>query len=194
MCAGYVNKGDIPVDCLEPICVDLQLLVSSASCTHTSIMSRNICITAVDGHTGHLIAELLVTDENFKKGFDSVTGLALHPTIARCKELEKLGVKIVPHKPGKLREMVETLKSTGADTMCLIPPAHKDKYDITVELIEAAKKANVSNVCFISSAGADMAERNKQPRLREFIDLECLVMASKGDPETATGHSPVVIR
>lgn len=157
-------------------------------------MPRNICITAVDGHTGHLITELLITDENFKKGWDSLTGLSMHPTTARCKELDKQGVKIIPHKPGRLREMVETLKQTGADTLCLIPPAHKDKFNITVELIEAAKKANVPNVCFISSAGADLAEKDKQPRLREFVDLECLIMAAKGDPETATGHSPVIIR
>src|SRR5437762_12023054 len=157
-------------------------------------MSRNICITAVEGHTGHLIAELLLTDENFRKQFDSLAGLSLHPSTSSCKELEKLGAKIIPHKPGRVREMVKTLQRTGADTMCLIPPAHVEKFDITAELIEAAKKANIPNVCFISSAGADLAERDKQPRLREFIDLECLFMSSKGDLSTATGHSPVIIR
>lgn len=58
--------------------------------------------------------------------------------------------------------------------MYLNPPADKDKLDITVELIEAAKKADISNVCFLSSAGCDLAERDKQPRLREFIDLEAM--------------------
>jgi nucleoside-diphosphate-sugar epimerase len=157
-------------------------------------MSRNICVTAVDGHTGHLIAELLLTDENFKKGIGSVTGLTLHPRANHCKELEKLGVKIVTHHPGKLKEMVSTLEQTGADTMCLIPPAHKDKYDITLELIEATKAANVPNVCFISSAGADLAERDRQPKLRQFIDLESAFLSAKGDASTSTGHSPVVIR
>ncbi|PGH19192.1 hypothetical protein AJ80_04163 [Polytolypa hystricis UAMH7299] len=156
-------------------------------------MSRNICITSVDGHTGHLIAELLVTNETFSKGYDSVCALALHPTTARSKSLEKKGVKIIPYKPGKLRDVVETLKQTGADTMCLIPPAHKDKVDITEELIEAAKKANVQNICLLSSAGADMAERDKQPRLREFVDLETKVM-TKEDPSTTAEHSPVIIR
>jgi nucleoside-diphosphate-sugar epimerase len=42
--------------------------------------------------------------------------------------------------------------------ICLISPAHKDKFDITLELIEAAKKANVPNVCFLSSAGCDLAD------------------------------------
>ncbi|KAL2807776.1 NAD(P)-binding protein [Aspergillus granulosus] len=157
-------------------------------------MSRQLCITAVDGHTGFLIAELILTDQNFKKAIGSVTGLSLSPNADSCKELEGLGAKIVPHKPGRLRDMVSTLKSVGADTMCLIPPAHKDKFDVTVELIEAAKKANIANVCFLSSAGCDLAERDKQPRLREFIDLEALFMASKGDPLTSTGHSPVVVR
>ncbi|PGH13134.1 hypothetical protein AJ79_03841 [Helicocarpus griseus UAMH5409] len=157
-------------------------------------MSRKICVTAVDGHTGHLITELLLTDDHFKKQFDSVCGISLHPDAERCKELEKLGAKIVPHMPGKVKEMANTLKETGADVVCLIPPAHKNKYKITHELIEATKQANVPNACFVSSAGADLAEKDKQPRLREFIELESLFMSSKGDPSTSTGHSPVVVR
>lgn len=155
---------------------------------------RNVCITAVDGQTGFLVAELLLTDPTFSKKVDSVTGLSLHPNSPKCKELTKLGAKIVPHKPGKEREMVKSLKETGADTICLIPPAHKDKFDITMELVEATKKANVPNICFLSSAGCDLADSQKQPRLREFIELESLVMAAKGLSDTAAGHSPVVIR
>lgn len=157
-------------------------------------MHRNVCITAVEGQTGSLIADLLVNNAGFSKKVDSVVGLSLHPNSPKCKELAKMGVKIVPHKPDKMRDMVSTLKGTGCDTVCLIPPAHQDKFDITVEVIEAAKKANVQNVCFISSVGCDLAERDKQPRLREFIDLEMLVLASKGDTSTSTGHSPCVIR
>jgi hypothetical protein len=104
------------------------------------------------------------------------------------------GANIVAHKPGREREMVKTLKEAGCDTVCLIPPAHKEKFDITVELINAANKADVPNILFISSVGCDVAERDKQPHLREFIDLECLVMASKGDGSTSTGHSPCIIR
>lgn len=157
-------------------------------------MSRKVCITAVDGQTGFLIAELLLTSPDFSNKVDAVVGLTLHPQSPKCKELEKLGATIIPHKPGKEREMTKTLKDSGADTVCLIPPTHKDKYDITVELVSAAKKAGVPNVCLLSSAGADMATAEKQPRLREFIDIEQLVMSAKGDPNTETGHSPVVIR
>lgn len=155
---------------------------------------RNVCITAVDGQTGYLIGELLLTDPAFSKKIDSLVGLSIHPTSPKCKELGKLGAKIVTHKPGKAKEMVKTLKETGCDTLCLIPPAHKDKYDIAQELIEAAKKANVPNVCFLSSAGCDLADPQKQPRLREFIELEARVLVAKGLPETALGSSPVVIR
>lgn len=155
---------------------------------------RNICITAADGQTGFTIAELLLTNGDFSNKLDSVTALCLHPTSANAKELTKLGAKVVPHKPGKEREMAKTLHETGCDVICLIPPAHKEKFDITVELIQAAKRANVPNVCFISSAGCDLAERDKQPRLREFIDLESMVMSAKGDSSTQTGHSPVIIR
>jgi hypothetical protein len=61
---------------------------------HTRIniieMPRNICITG-DGHTGHLIAELILTDTNFKNKVDSVNILALHPTSEIAKELAELG-------------------------------------------------------------------------------------------------------
>jgi hypothetical protein len=157
-------------------------------------MSRNVCITAVEGQTGFLIAELLLSDEKFKKQIDSLTGLTMDPTSAKAKELQSLGAVIIPHKPGREREMVATLKKTGCDTICLIPPARKDKLDIALELTNAAKKAGVSNVLLISSAGCDYAERDKQPRLREFIDLESIVLGSKGDPNSALGHSPCVIR
>ncbi|KAK5690344.1 hypothetical protein LTR17_025956 [Elasticomyces elasticus] len=134
------------------------------------------------------------TGHTFSDKVDSVTGLSLHPKSHKAKEAEKLGVKIVTHKHGRGREVVKLLQQAGVDTLCLIPPAHHDKYDLTVELINAARKANIFNVLFLSSAGADLAERDRQPRLREFVDLETLVLASKGDPNTSTGHSPRVIR
>ncbi|KAF2271451.1 NAD(P)-binding protein [Westerdykella ornata] len=156
--------------------------------------TRNICITAADGNTGFLIAELILTDDTFKTKVDSLSVLALHPTSGRAKELAQLGAKVIPHKPGRMRDMVTTLQQSGCDTICLIPPAHKEKYDITVELANAAKKANVPNVLFISSAGCDLAERDKQPHLRQFIDLETLVLSAKGEGSTPLGHSPCVIR
>jgi hypothetical protein len=157
-------------------------------------MSRNLCITAVDGQTGSLIASLLLSDNNFTKSFKSITGLALSPDSPRCGELKDQGANIIQHKPGRVKEMVNTLQQTGADTICIIPPAHRQKIDITKELIEASKQANVPNVCLISSAGCDLADAERQPRLREFINIEQMVMEAKGDPETKTGHSPVVIR
>jgi hypothetical protein len=157
-------------------------------------MPRNICITAVDGHTGFAISELLLTNDNFKKKIGTVVGLSLRPNHAHCKELSQMGAKIIPHKPGKLREMVKNLKDTAADTLCLIPPAHKEKLDITAELIEAAKKAGIPNTCLISTAGCDVAEAEKQPHLRSFVQLEALFMSAKGDSSTSTGTSPVIIR
>jgi len=157
-------------------------------------MTRNICITAVDGQTGFLIAELLLREGKFHKQVDSLTGLTMDPTSPKSKELEELGAKIVEHRPGRARDVVNTLKRVGCDTICLVPPAHKDKYDISLELTEAAKKAGVSNVLLISAAGADYADPQKQPRLREFIDIESAVLASKGDHSVKLGHSPCVLR
>lgn len=157
-------------------------------------MARNLAITAVDGYTGFTIADYILKNDNFNKKIGTLTGLTLAPTSPKAKELAKQGVKIVTHKPGRLKEMVSLLQSTGADTICLIPPADEEKFGITEELIEATKKANIPNVCFISSAGCDLADPEKQPVLREFVELETLVMAAKGDAETSTGHSPVIIR
>lgn len=158
-------------------------------------MTRNIAITAVDGHTGSLIAELILSDDTFKRKVSSVTGLALDADSQNCHDLRELGVEIVPYSPGRdSKQVVKALKDAKIDAICLIPPAHKDKLDITLELIEVAKKADVPNVCLLSSAGCDIAERDKQPRLREFIDIEAQVLATKGDASTSTGHSPVIIR
>jgi hypothetical protein len=157
-------------------------------------MSRNICITAVDGNTGSAIVKYILENDSLKKKVGTVTGLALKPNAPHAKELAKLGAKIVQHKPGRIKEMVQLMQSTGADTVCLIPPASEQKMEITQELIEATKRAGIPNVCFISSAGCDLADPNKQPSLRQFIELEALVLSAKGDPETSTGHSPVVIR
>jgi hypothetical protein len=55
-------------------------------------MSRNICITAADGHTGFLIAELILTNNDFKSKVDSVAVLSLHPTSSRAKELAAMGM------------------------------------------------------------------------------------------------------
>jgi len=157
-------------------------------------MARNVCITSIEGQTGFLIAELLLTDDKFKSQIDSLTGLTLDPSSPKAKELQTLGAIIVPHKPGRERDVVAALKKTGCDTLCLVPPARADKLDIALELTHAAKKAGVANVLLISSAGCDYAERDRQPRLREFVDLESLVLSAKGDPGSALGHSPCVIR
>lgn len=157
-------------------------------------MSRNVCITAVEGHTGFVITELLLTNDLFKKEIGSVVGLAIDPNAPHCKELADKGATIMPHKPGRVREVVSTLQNTKADTLCLIPPAHGSKADVTFELIEASKRAGIRNVCFLSAAGCDLAERSTQPRLREFIDLEAEFLKIKGDPNTNPLYSPVVIR
>jgi len=157
-------------------------------------MSRNVCITSVEGNTGFVIAELLLSDENFSKSINSVSGLTLNPSAERCKDLTQLGATIVPHQPGRVKNVASSIKGTNADTVCVIPPASKHKIDVTAELIEAAKMADVPNIVFISAAGCDLAERNRQPRLREFVDLEALFMGVKGDASSRTGECPVIIR
>lgn len=157
-------------------------------------MSRNIAISSTDGHTGHLIAELLLTDEGFKKKFASLTCVTLNPDHERNESLKELGAVIVPHVPGQMEQLLEAMKTAKVDTICVIPPAAENKLEVTKELIETARQADVPNSLLISSAGADLADPQKQPRLREFIEIETLFMAAKGDKETKLGQSPCVIR
>ncbi|KAK0733551.1 hypothetical protein B0T26DRAFT_669954 [Lasiosphaeria miniovina] len=157
-------------------------------------MSRNICLTAVEGQTGFLVAELLMKESKFSSQVDSLTGLTMNPSAPKIKELESLGVNVVTHKPGRERAVITTLKQTGCDTICLIPPTRLDKCEITLELVHAAKKAGVPSVLLISSAGCDYADPVRQPRLRQFIDIETAMLSTKGDTGTATGHSVCIIR
>ncbi|KAH9842455.1 uncharacterized protein C8Q71DRAFT_732941 [Rhodofomes roseus] len=155
-------------------------------------MSRNLCITSADGQTGHLIAELILTDDAFTSKVKSVTCLSLHPE--KCNDLEDLGAVIVPYKPGNAAGLVQSLKESGADTILLIPPAHKQKVKLAEEMILATREAGVLNTVLLSSAGADLAERDDQPRMREFIDIEARFMETKGLSETSAATSPCIIR
>src|SRR4051812_396449 len=122
-------------------------------------MTRNICISAGDGNTAFTIAELILTDNNFKSKIDSLSVLSLHPESAKAKELQQMGAKIIPHHPGKQEELAQIMQESGCDTVCVIPPAHAKKVALTSELITATKKADIPNILFISSVGADLAER-----------------------------------
>ncbi|KAM0197394.1 hypothetical protein ACHAPI_004854 [Fusarium lateritium] len=157
--------------------------------------SKNGRAKALDyGNTDFLIAELILTHRDFSGEVESVVGLTLHPDSEKAKQLIDLGATMVAHKPDRLRPMAKPLEETGCDTICLIPPTHRHKFEITEELVHAAKKADVQNVLLMSSAGCDYAEGQRQPRLREFIGLETLVMEAKGDPNASTGHSSCAIR
>jgi hypothetical protein len=65
------------------------------------------------------------------------------------------------------------------------------------QILTLGKKAkSVQNVVLVSSAGADYAERDKQPRLREFIDLEVrtLSLQSLGSETASAPVVPVRLR
>ncbi|KUL89490.1 hypothetical protein ZTR_04381 [Talaromyces verruculosus] len=157
-------------------------------------MSRNICVTTAEGNTGFLITKLLLTDPKFRKNVDRVTALAIDTQSPYVQELEKLGAVVAQHRFGRVRDTTQVLRYTEADTLMLIPPAHVNKIDITLEILEAAKRVNIGNLCLLSAAGCDMADRDAQPRLREFIELEVALMKMKGDPSTRTGYSNCIIR
>ncbi|KAJ7844704.1 NAD(P)-binding protein [Mycena leptocephala] len=154
---------------------------------------RKILITAAEGQTGRCLIELLTTDENYAGKYSALSALVFSEDAkAALEEFE--GVKVLVFDPKKEKVLVQAMENV--DTCMLIPPARKDKAKITRSLLEAAKKAKtVTNLVFLSSAGCDYAEKDKQPRLREFIALETLAMAAKSDTSSEqTGHSPCIVR
>ncbi len=158
--------------------------------------SRKICITAADGQTGRLTAELLLTNDKFSTKFNSITLLALNP--ADCHELKQTGgtrVNVIAYTSNKTK-LLNSMKAENCDTIFLIPPADENKFAILNRIIECAKKLKtIQNVVLLSSAGCDVAEREKQPSIRQFVDMEALVMNAKSEPEFgSTGHSPCIIR
>ncbi|KAI0742569.1 NAD(P)-binding protein [Daedaleopsis nitida] len=167
--------------------------VVKAKGNSSSKSSRKILVTAGEGQTGRLIIDLLASDEDYLHKYEELTALVFSEDAKSILE-EYETVKVVVFDPKDDELLVKTMELV--DTCLLIPPARKDKAKITRQLLEAAKKAQtVQNLVLLSSAGADYAERDKQPRLREFIDLETLAMQPKGDPSTGdTGHSPCIIR
>lgn len=155
-------------------------------------MSRNLCITAADGQTGHLIAELMLNTPKFANVLSTLTLLA-HDA-SKCADLDGEGVTVIENPPGSGEVITRALKKAAVDTILLIPPAHLQKLQLAQELDHAVRAAGVKNVILLSSAGCDLAEGDKQPRLREFIDIEAMVMFNKGDTSTEAGHSPCIIR
>ncbi|KAL1938462.1 hypothetical protein VTO73DRAFT_11702 [Trametes versicolor] len=159
----------------------------------TTKSSRKILITAGEGQTGRLIIELLTTDDTYAGTYDELTALVFSEQAKAVLE-EFDTVKTIVYDPKDEEALVQAMSLV--DTCLLIPPARKDKANITRTLLSAAKAAkSVQNLILLSSAGADYAEHATQPRLREFIDLEVLAMQPKGDTSSGkTGHSPCVIR
>src|SRR5579871_2395091 len=121
--------------------------------------SRKICITAADGQTGRLTAELLLSNDQFSKKFKSLSLLAMNAQ--KCHELKQIGgdkVNVIEYVPDS-KKMLNLLEEEDCDTMFLIPPAHGDKFTILKSLIECAGKLKtVQNVVLLSSAGCDVAE------------------------------------
>lgn len=77
------------------------------------------------------------------------------------------------------------LKSNKIDTALVIPPARKDKVEVVKQFLEKAKEAkSVKNVVLLSSVGCDYATEEKQPRLREFVELEVLAMQVRFAPSS----------
>ncbi|GAA5831974.1 hypothetical protein JCM11251_002769 [Rhodosporidiobolus azoricus] len=160
----------------------------------SSSKGRVIGVLSAEGYTGSAVIELLFTDGKYKGKFDKLVGITFgEPVSPDVKAIhEEYSVETM-----SIDEATEdTIKKAGIDTALIIPPARSDKLELVKSFLKVAKKAkSVQNVVLLSSAGADYADADKQPTLRQFIDSEVLAMQPKSDPSTEdTGHSPCVVR
>ncbi|PSR82513.1 hypothetical protein PHLCEN_2v6061 [Hermanssonia centrifuga] len=155
--------------------------------------TRKILVTAGEGQTGRLLIDLLATDNTYHSKFESLTALVFSEE-AKSLLQEYEDVQVIVYDPNNQEALVDAMSEI--DTCMLIPPARKDKAKITRALLEAAKKAKtVVNLIFLSTVGCDFAESDKQPRIREFIQLETLAMQPKSDSSSGdTGHSTCIVR
>lgn len=102
---------------------DSSKATSSAKSKGSSTKSqRVVAITAVDGHTGSSLVELLLSDSDFDGKFAKVVGLTFGEPGPDAKDiLDEYQVETMP-----VDGMDEDkLKELGVDTLCLIPPASK---------------------------------------------------------------------
>lgn len=115
---------------------------------------------------------------------------ASHP---HCESLKEQGAEIVPMKHGAVAKTLTALKAAQINTLCLIPPAVDDKLVLAKEMLIVAKKAGINSIVLISSAGGEFAT-TEQKRLKEFLDIEHLVMSAGSDPEFPSVISYCIIR
>ncbi|KAG2350085.1 hypothetical protein BDR05DRAFT_871747 [Suillus weaverae] len=156
-------------------------------------MSRSICITAADGQIGHLITELLLSNQ-FRPKFKDLFCVTLHPE--KCQDLKEKGAKIIPHTVSGHAGLAQDLRASGADTIFMIPPAHAHKLRLARDILKAVTAADIKNTVLLSVAGADLAEEKTQPHLRQFTKLETEVMGPRytGPGSTKAGTSQCIIR
>jgi hypothetical protein len=70
-------------------------------------------------------------------------------------------VTIIAYNPKKVKDIIATLKESGANTLCIIPLAYKDKFNIIIELVTISKKATILNICLISFTNANIVDAKK---------------------------------
>lgn len=154
-------------------------------------MSRSICITAADGQTGHLITELLLSNQ-FRPKFKELFCVTLHPE--KCEDLKTMGAKIIAHKHSDPAGLVQSLRDSGADTIFMIPPAHAHKLRLARDVLKAVAAADIKNTVLLSAAGTDLAEEKAQPHLRQFTKIETEMMHLRHMGGTEAGASQCIIR
>ncbi|OAX41567.1 hypothetical protein K503DRAFT_780577 [Rhizopogon vinicolor AM-OR11-026] len=156
-------------------------------------MSRTLCITSADGQIGHSLSKLLLANKQFSTKIKKLYCHALDPDSEKCRELADNGAEIIAHK-NDYRVLAQALKATGADTICLIPPAHAHKLKHSKDMIKAVKEAEIKNTVLLSSAGTDLAEEKHQPHLRQFTKIETETMQLRYTEGTQAVTSQCIIR
>lgn len=151
--------------------------------------SRKIMVTAAETLAGRYLIDLLMTEPH-RSRYLTLTAMCFSiEAAATFANYEGLNVVVYDENNKRaLRGYMET----WADTCMLIPPARADRAAVTRTLIDAARAAqHVRSLVLLSAAGCEYAEYNRQPRLRELVELEAAACAPVA---AAPGFSACVVR
>jgi len=129
-----------------------------------------------------------MTHGSYKDKIEAICAVAIEPKA--CSDLGKFA-QITSANFNDPKSIAEHMEK--CNIVFLIPPACNEKKKMTSNMIEPTKLAHVKNVVFLSTAGIDMADPQKHPRLREFVELESHLLACACEPKQCP-HRYVIIR
>jgi len=147
----------------------------------STMKKPSVVITTCDSLPGYCCAQYVLKQKNM---FEKVKCGGTDRNNKFMKDLQEMGADVCQydlHDTEKLKQMFQ-----GTDCAVLIPPLHQSDVGITRNMIEAAKKANVQAVGFLSVLGCDKANTKRLRQLHQLeeqvqnINAKCVCIWRKG--------------